>query len=178
MNRLKSKKRYETAITLLKYTEFAPLLLIRLVLAYGFLVPAIAKWKDVEAIGKWMEGLSIPVPYFSAQLVVYTETLGVILLTIGLGTRLISIPLIIILFVAIVTVHWNKGFAAQNGGIEVPLYYILMLVILIVFGAGTLSVDHWVKMKLEEEHVLLKDEAPLALGKENGDFNWRVCDDC
>lgn len=54
----------------------------------------------------------------------------------------ISIPLIITMVVAIVTVHLSNGFEAGNNGFEIPLYYMLMLFALLINGAGKLSVDH------------------------------------
>ena len=71
-----------------------------------------------------------------------TEILGVVLLTLGLFTRLISIPLIVIMIVAITTVHIGNGFAAGNNGFEIPLYYMLFLALFASLGAGKLSLDY------------------------------------
>ena len=45
------------------------------------------------------------------------------------------------MLVAIFTVHSGNGFEAGNNGYEIPLYYILMNLILIAFGAGKYSLD-------------------------------------
>lgn len=74
-----------------------------------------------------------------------TELLGAILLALGLFTRLISIPLIFIMLVAIYTVHLSNGFEAGDNGFEIPLYYILMLLTLVVYGAGKISADFFIK---------------------------------
>jgi putative oxidoreductase len=118
-----------------------PLLAIRLVLAYGFYIPAKNKWEDINAIGDWFAGLGIPAPHFQAYLAAGTEAAGVVLLTLGLGTRFIAIPLIITMLVAIKTVHWENGFNASDNGYEIPLYYILMLATLLVYGSGRISAD-------------------------------------
>ncbi len=118
------------------------LLFIRLILAYGFLNPALMKVKDISSIAEWFESIHIPLPLLSAYLVAGTEILGVILLTLGLFSRIISIPLIITLIVAIATVHWSNGFEAGENGFEIPLYYIIMLIALIAFGPGKFSVDY------------------------------------
>ena len=122
--------------------DIVPPLLFRLILAYGFYKPAMAKLEDVHAIGDWFAGMGLPAPYFQAYLATGTECLGVVLLIIGLGVRIISIPLIITMLVAIKTVHWGNGFEAGSNGYEIPLYYILMLVSLICTGAGKISVDY------------------------------------
>lgn len=122
--------------------DIVPPLLFRLILAYGFYGPARMKLNDVHAIGDWFAGMGIPAPYFQAYLTTGTECLGVILLILGLGIRIISIPLLIVMVVAIKTVHWENGFEAGNNGYEIPLYYMLMLVSLICTGAGKISLDY------------------------------------
>lgn len=121
-----------------------PLLLIRLTLAYGFYTPAINKWEDINAIGEWFESMNVPAPLFNAYLAASTEIAGVALLTLGFGTRIISIPLIITMLVAIKLVHWENGFNASDNGFEIPLYYILMLLVLLTQGAGKMSVDYFI----------------------------------
>lgn len=118
-----------------------PLLLIRLVLAYGFYIPAKMKWADINSIAEWFGSMHIPAPLLNAYLAAGTEAAGVVLLVLGLGTRLISIPLIITMLVAIKTVHWTNGFEAGNNGYEIPLYYIIMLITLLIMGPGKWSVD-------------------------------------
>jgi putative oxidoreductase len=75
--------------------------------------------------------------------------IGAILLVLGLGTRLISIPLIITMIVAVKTVHWENGFPSGDNGYEIPLYFMLMLIVLLTFGAGKLSVDHFIKKRIK-----------------------------
>lgn len=118
------------------------LLVARLILAYGFYNPAMRKWADIDAIAIWFGSLGIPLPTLNAYMAATTELLGVILLTLGLFTRLISLPLIVVMIVAIVTVHLPHGFTAGDNGFEIPLYYMLFLAIFASFGAGKFSLDH------------------------------------
>ena len=118
------------------------LLLARLVLAYGFYEPAMRKWSNIEAIGEWFATLGMPMPLLNAYMAASTEITGVVLLTLGLLTRLISIPLIVVMIVAIVTVHIHNGFSCGDNGFEIPVYYILFLLILISHGPGRFSLDH------------------------------------
>ncbi len=120
------------------------LLLLRLTLAYGFYVPAKMKWNDIHAIGSWFESMGYPFPYLNAYLAGITEVAGVIFLLLGLGTRIISLPLIVVMLVAIFTVHIGNGFEAGNNGFEIPFYYMLMLGSLVVFGGGKYSVEYLV----------------------------------
>lgn len=121
------------------------LFFFRLILAYGFFQPAKMKISDFNAIAGWFDSLNYPLPTFSAYLAGITETLGVILLFLGFGTRIISIPLIFVMLVAIFTVHFENGFAAGDNGFEIPLYYLLMLFGLLTFGSGKISIDYVLK---------------------------------
>ena len=141
------KKHYHTFTALVKQWSSIPLLLMRLVLAYGFFNPAKMKLTNFDAIVGWFDQLGLPFPALNAFLATATESLGVILLFLGLGTRLISIPLMITMAVAIVTVHWEHGFEAGNNGFEIPMYYLLMLFTLLVFGSGRWSMDYWIENK-------------------------------
>jgi putative oxidoreductase len=128
-----------------------PLLLIRLVLAYGFYKPAKMKWQNINDIADWFGSLGIPAPALSAYLAAGTEAAGVVMLALGVGTRLISIPLIITMLVAIKTVHWSNGFDAGDNGFEIPLYYIIMLLMLIIYGAGRWSIDSVLDKKCRDK---------------------------
>ncbi len=134
-------------------TEMAkdlPLLFMRLVLAYGFWGPATMKWNNIDGIIEWFEGMGMPFPTLNAYLAASTEMAGVFLLLFGLFTRLISIPLMVVMLVAVFTVHFTNGFEAGNNGFEIPLYYLIMLFTLTVYGAGRFSLDSIIKRATKE----------------------------
>ena len=122
---------------------FKPLALLfaRLIVAYGFYEPAMNKWNGIDGVAQWFGSMGIPFPLLNAYMAASTESLGVVLLTFGLFTRLISFPLIIVMIVAIVTVHLPHGFSAGDNGYEIPLYYMLFLFIFLSNGAGKFSLD-------------------------------------
>jgi len=123
------------------------LLFARLTIAYGFFEPAMNKWGNIEGTAGWFESMGIPFPTLNVYMVASVETAGVVLLALGLLTRVISIPLIATMVVAIITVHFGNGFSAGDNGFEIPLYYLLFLGIFASFGAGKLSVDHLLSKK-------------------------------
>lgn len=127
--------------------EDIPLLFIRLVLAYGFFVPAKMKWTNINSVAEWFGSMNYPLPTLNAYLAASTEALGVVLILLGLGTRLISVPLIIVMLVAIFTVHWTNGFNASDNGFEIPLYYLVMLLLLLFNGSGSFSIDYLLTRK-------------------------------
>lgn len=119
-----------------------PLLVLRAVLVYNFFKPALYKVTDFTGTADWFESLGIPFPTLNAYLSGFTEMSGVILLTLGLGSRIIAVPMIIVMIVAIYTVHIDNGFKAIHNGYELPLYFIIMLFTLIVYGSGKISLDY------------------------------------
>ena len=141
------KQKYNNFVHFLQNLKDLPLLLMRIVLAIGFYGPAMMKLKNFNNIVEWFGSIGIPMPTLNAYLATGTETLGFVLLFLGLGTRIIAIPLIITMIVAIVTVHLGHGFEAGNNGFEIPLYYMIMLFTLMVYGSGKFSVDHLLSKK-------------------------------
>lgn len=165
------------------YARSVGILGLRLVLAYGFLIAAQNHWSQMEGTIYYFASLGIPFPTLNAYLAVGTEFLGAILLTLGLGVRYISIPLIFTMIVAIITVHWGHGYTAFENipdgsflfqgdvnlgssagveiynagakvgdvsvyatyGMEIPVMYICMLLVLIGYGAGRFSLDKLLK---------------------------------
>lgn len=133
---------YTFTKNLLSNGQSLSLLLARLAVAYGFYDPAMQKWSDIGSVATWFESMGIPFPTLNAYMAASTEILGVVLLTLGLFTRLISVPLMVVMVVAIATVHLSHGFSAGDNGFEIPLYYLLFLGLFASFGAGKFSLDH------------------------------------
>jgi len=141
------KKSYQNFVSVTSKFQDLSLLALRLILAYGFYEPAMNKWSGIENVANWFGSMGYPLPTFSAYLAATTELLGVILLFLGLGTRIIAVPLIVVMLVAIFTVHAGNGFAASDNGFEIPLYYLLMLFTLMSYGSGKISIDNYIRKK-------------------------------
>ncbi|MBA3024846.1 MAG: DoxX family protein [Sulfurimonas sp.] len=138
---MKCEQIYSEFSRLCGYLKPLSLLLARLIVAYGFYTPAMTKWADINSVADWFGTLGIPFPTLNAYLAASTELAGVVLLALGLFTRLISIPLIVVMLVAITTVHLSNGFSAGANGFEIPLYYMLFLLVFLAHGAGRFSFD-------------------------------------
>jgi len=93
----------------------APLLL-RLYLAPVFIQAGYNKLAHFESTAAWFGnpdwGLGLPMPEVMAALAAGTEFFGGILLIAGLAVRWISIPLMVTMLVAALTVHWENGWLA------------------------------------------------------------------
>ena len=82
-------------------------------------------------------------PAFSLALAVFAEVFCSILIILGLGTRLASIPLIITMLVAAFHAHGDDPFGTK----EKPLLFFLIFVMFLVFGSGKYSFDSIVGRK-------------------------------
>lgn len=91
-------------------------LALRLYLAPIFWMAGMSKLNAFDSTVEWFGnsdwGLGLPFPLLMALLATGAELIGAVLLTLGLLTRLISIPLIITMLVAILSVHWENGWQA------------------------------------------------------------------
>lgn len=136
------KESYLELTVLLKYFESLSLLLARVALAYGFYNPSLLKWSNFESTSAWFGSLGIPFATLASFFVASVEILAVVLLLLGLFTRVVAVPLMVIMLVAILIVHIGHGFSVANNGFEIPLYYFLFLALFASFGAGKFSLDH------------------------------------
>ena len=77
-------------------------------------------------------------PALSLILVVFSEFVCSILIGIGLGTRLATIPLIITMFVAAFITHGDDPFGRK----EMALLYLLFYISLLIIGSRKYSIDY------------------------------------
>lgn len=95
----------------------------------------------IQGFTEGLAKMGIPFPQVSAYLAGGSEFFGGILLILGLLTRLATIPLLVVMSVAIFKAHWANGFSMQNGGFEYPFVISGGLLLLLIEGAGCCSMD-------------------------------------
>jgi putative oxidoreductase len=136
------RRRIEEAIHLLNEQEWIVQLLIRVFVGYFFMETGWGKLHNLDGFAQRFAGWGIPWPYFNAALSAYTEFIGGLLTIFGIGTRLVSIPMIINMLVAILKVNL-KSVNDVDGFVELdePLYALTYLWLLIS-GPGWVSVDY------------------------------------
>ena len=101
-------------------------------------------------------------PELSWQMATWFELIGGIALVLGLATRFFSLSLIVLTVVAILSVHWPdswqtlgdllQGYAITDdghGNYKLPAIFLAMLLPLLLLGPGRLSLDHWLRRRLE-----------------------------
>jgi len=132
---------------------------LRLIVGYGFMEHGFAKLsKGPENFAAILHALSVPAPHFMAWLTILTELIGGLAVLLGAFVPLVSLPMAVLLFVAIFTVHLPYGFSsiklmsitagrAQFGppGYECDLLYLACLAALVLGGSGPLSIDGFLR---------------------------------
>ena len=100
--------------------DFLGPLALRLYLVPIFWMAGTKKLSDIEGTAAWFGnpdwGLGLPFPELMAWMASLTEAGGAILLFFGIAVRWISIPLMITMIVAAVTVHFQNGWLAIAEG--------------------------------------------------------------
>ena len=121
------------------------LLAIRLYWGWQFWQTGTGKLSDISKVADFFTSLNIPMPVFNAYFVAYLETIGGLLLILGLGARLISLPLVVNMIVAYVTADreaLKSIFSDQEKFYNAaPFTFLLASLIIFLFGAGALSLD-------------------------------------
>ncbi|OFY54311.1 MAG: DoxX family protein [Bacteroidetes bacterium GWF2_49_14] len=122
-------------------------IIIRLLVGVVFLSEGIQKFlfPDILGAGRF-EKIGLPSPEFLGSFVGTFEILCGALILLGLFTRLASIPLIIIMLVAIATtkadVLANQGFWEMMHGSRTDWSMLLGSIFLLIKGGGYWSVDN------------------------------------
>ena len=134
---------------------------LRLIIGIGFMVHGWAKLsRGPSGFAKLLTQIGAPLPEATAWVSTFVELLGGLAIFMGAFVEVVSIPLIVMMLVAMFTVHLKYGFSSintigltQNGprfgppGYEVNLLYIAGLLSLILGGAGALSIDRLLSRK-------------------------------
>jgi putative oxidoreductase len=116
-------------------------LVMRLVFGYFWLETGIAKVHNLDGFTQRFIQWGIPFPAFSAGLSAWAELLGGLLLMLGLFTRLVSIPMIINMAVA-VTFVVSKNFMGLDDVVEADeIVYSLIFFWFVMAGPGKVSLD-------------------------------------
>lgn len=112
----------------------------------------------------WMGMMGLRPAWFWALMVALSEFGGGALMTLGLLSPLGSLGIIAAMLVAIVEVHWPKGFWNSNGGIEFPLVNLAAALALGLLGAGSYSLDAALGISLPEPISLTGGLVLVILG--------------
>ena len=142
-------------------SRWAPLPL-RLIVGYGFAEHGFAKLlRGADNFTGILHAMGLPMPHVFAWITIVTEIVGGFFVLLGALVPIVSIPMTIVLLVAIFTVHLPYGFSSiklqaitpdgahfGQPGYETDLLYLAGLVALVLGGSGPFAVDNWLLRRL------------------------------
>ena len=122
----------------------------RVVLGLAFLQTGLGKWRNFDNTIQFFASLGLPAPTANAALVATLELVGGIALILGLGTRFFALGLSSTMVVALLTADRADFLAAwapasDKGPTDIVAFaFLLWLLWLVFYGAGTMSLDRLV----------------------------------
>lgn len=127
------------------------LLLVRLYWGWQFAQTGYGKFQNMPRVVDFFASLGIPFPAWNAHFIASLELTGGLLLMLGLGARLISLPLTISMMVAYYTADREALFAFLSDPDKfmaaAPFTFLLASLLILAFGPGRVSLDAWIACK-------------------------------
>ena len=139
-------------------------LALRFIMAWEFWEAGLMKlhgenWFAEIPWADWQKGFTFPFDQIPTNLnwflATWSELIFAIMLLLGFFTRFAAISLIVVTSVATAAVHWPaewsslaelwNGYvitAKDDGNFKLPLLFVIMLLPLVFYGGGKLSIDH------------------------------------
>jgi len=138
-------------LNIMRRADFIAPLLMRLYLVPIFWMAGTHKIDGFDNIVQWFGnddwGLGLPFPYLMALLAISAEVVGAISLFIGLGVRIMTIPMMFTMIIAMTSVHGQFGWQA-------------------IADAGAPFANERVAASVE------KKETVIAILQEHGNYEW------
>jgi putative oxidoreductase len=120
----------------------ASMLILRVVLGISFFIHGLSKFQGgIENTVGWFDSIGIPGGF--AYVVAIVEMIGGLAVFIGLGTRVVSALLSLLMIGAIVKVKLAVGFLGngQMAGYELDLAFLAMAVVIAINGSKMFALD-------------------------------------
>jgi putative oxidoreductase len=127
------------------------LLAIRLFWGWGFIQTGLGKFRNFDKTVEFFTSLNIPAPSLNVAMASGTELLGGTCLLLGLGSRVMTIPLLFTMVIAYSTAHRDEllnVFSDPDSFMQAtPFLFAYATLIVLLFGAGKFSADRLIKGK-------------------------------
>ena len=141
-NTIRLYSRYESAISRFQ----SPLLLaVRLYWGWQFFQTGLGKLTNIPKVIDFFTSLGIPFPTLNAYFVGSLECVGGALLFLGLGSRIITLPLTFNMLVAYITADREAlfSFFSDPGKFYAadPYTFLFAALLILIFGPGKISLD-------------------------------------
>ena len=144
MTDLKNHWLVKLYVLYIKAAKFLPqvlLLAMRVIWGWQFFEAGKGKLGNLGGTAEFFAKLHIPLPHLNAFMAASTECFGGMLLLLGLGGRLVALPLTITMVVAYLTTELPVERFTQLLN-ATPFMFLVTSVIVLCFGPGKLSIDY------------------------------------
>lgn len=136
----------------------SPLLLIcRIYWGILFMKAGYTKLADISHLSNYLESMNFIYPHFQAYLAAAIEFFGGLCLVLGFASRLVAIPLVIVMLTAYSTAHVDavKVFFGDPSQFvsQAPFNYLLTCLLVLAFGPGLFSIDYFLETKYFSEEM-------------------------
>jgi len=139
------EKLYRLWVNLVSRLQSPFLLIIRLYWGWQFFLTGKGKLMHLDKTAGFFATLHIPMPKLNAIMAGSTECFGGLLLLLGLGSRIVTVPLIGTMIVAYLTADSDavrNVFSKPDAFLSADEFlFLLAAVIVLIFGPGILSLD-------------------------------------
>jgi putative oxidoreductase len=151
MNTLKNtiRRAYELLVTGANSLKSPVLLALRLYFFWQLFLIGEGKLSNIGKVSEFFASLHIPLPTLNAYFIGSLECFGSLLLIIGLGSRLLSLLIVISMAVAYLAADFeavSSIFSDPDKFVKAdPFPFLLTALIVLVFGPGLFSIDALMK---------------------------------
>jgi len=151
------EKYYRLLIRTSSSLESTFLLAVRLYWGWQFMQAGWGKLHDIGKVIGFFTDLGIPAPVLNAYFVSALEFGGGLLLLLGLGSRLIALPLVIDMIVAYITADREALFSIISNPDKftaaAPYTFLVASLLVLIFGPGRFSLDALVTRRRDERRI-------------------------
>ncbi len=143
------RRAYELLVTGANSLKSPVLLALRLYFFWQLFLIGEGKLSNIGKVSEFFASLHIPLPTLNAYFIGSLECFGSLLLIIGLGSRLLSLLIVISMTVAYLAADFeavSSIFSDPDKFVKAdPFPFLLTAVIVLVFGPGLFSIDALMK---------------------------------
>jgi putative oxidoreductase len=156
------EKYYNLFVRALSGLQSPFLLAVRLYWGWQFMQAGWGKLNDIGKVVNFFTNLGIPAPALNAYFVSGLEFAGGLLLLLGLGSRLIALPLTVDMIVAYITADREALFSIISNPDKftaaAPYTFLVASLLVLMFGPGRLSLDRLWAARLRAMHGSLSKQ--------------------
>src|SRR5271156_4865234 len=152
-----AEKYYRLLVRVSSSLQSPFLLAVRLYWGWQFMQTGWGKLSDINKIVGFFTNLGIPAPALNAYFVSALEFGGGFLLVLGLGSRLIALPLATDMIVAYITADREALFSIISNPDKftaaAPFTFLVASLVVLIFGAGWFSLDTLVAGRMKGRRI-------------------------